>query len=650
MILELMATVWSFFTTFASPEVDKTKLNQLRNTVRHSLKRSVLSEASFLPESQIKKLVTPDKIKVLLPNAKPELVDFICKHAQRLFLTASLHHGNLQDIMDTFKYHGMTDKELPIRDLASEDKYCDVHTEGLQRVCSHEKALEAFHRWDTHDVWTFYNDQWTFCAPILDMGCSSHEFHAKHILPFIEKGTTQKDGHFSTVFQAAIHPSHQIIHGSSKSNTDQTRVALKELKNLSEQNYNVHVSWLNEANALFQIAELRHKHLISQATAFKQGERRFIMLEWANGGTLRDIWQTESHDRSFLDGNKVMRVLEELTGLASALSRLHGTNTRTKTAKATSADRTKKGATSRSKTIFSQGQGDGDGNRLTVPKIRFEGVSSDDGDDSSDNAEEQHWRHGDLKPENILHFKDEKSPWLGTLKIADLGLAKQHVFATTQRQDPTRQRYTTSHYEAPEVITTMNSRVPRSRRYDIWSMGCIIFEYMIWLLYGYEEGLRSFYNEEKDINTHQETLYFTADLTTRQAQVSDVARSWISHILDVDPECNRATPSVIRDLVVLVRDKLLVVDLPQGSMSQDDIKICRASADDLERSLKNIKRMAIDDEQKGGRYLSSGKSRNEVSPPRPQRVRRQSFLSTSSGSTSKQSNLDVGALAANRRA
>ncbi|RKK67138.1 hypothetical protein BFJ69_g14766 [Fusarium oxysporum] len=618
MILELMATVWNLFTTFTSTEVDKTKLNQFRNTVRHSLKRSVLSEESFLPESQIKKLVTPDKIKAILPNAKPELVDFICKHAKKLFLTASFHHGNLQDNMDTFKYHGMTDKELPIRDLTSEDKYCDVHTEGLQRVCSHEKALEAFHRWDTHDVWTFYKDQWTFCAPILDMECSSQEFHAKHILPFIEKGTTQKDGHFST------------------SNTDQTRVALKELKNLSEQNYNVHVSWLNEANALFQIAELRHKHLISQATAFKQGERRFIMLEWANGGTLRDIWQTESHDRSFLDGNKVMRVLEELTGLASALSKLHGTNTRTKTAKATSADRTKKGPASRSKTIFSQGQGDGDGNRLTVPKIRFEGVGSDDGDDSSNNAEEQHWRHGDLKPENILHFKDEKSPWLGTLKIADLGLAKQHAFAATQRQDPTRQRYTTSHYEAPEVITTMNSRVPRSCRYDIWSMGCIIFEYMIWLLYGYEEGLRSLYNEEKDINAHQETLYFTADLSTRQAQVSDVARSWISHILDVDPECNRATPSVIRDLVVLVRDKLLVVDLPNERMSRGDIKRCRASADDLDIILNRIRRAAIQDEYKGGNYLSSGKGRNGVLPPRPRQARKLSFFSTCPVLTSEQ--------------
>jgi serine/threonine protein kinase len=334
-----------------------------------------------------------------------------------------------------------------------------------------------------------------------------------------------------------------------------------------------------------------------------------------------------------------MRVLEELTGLAGALSKLHGTNTGTKTGKVTSTDRRNKQAASGSKTIFSQGKGDRDGNRLTVPKIRFEGVSSDDENDSSDNTEEQHWRHGDLKPENILHFKDENSPWLGTLKIADLGLAKQHAFATTQRQEPTQQKYTTSHYEAPEVITNLNARVPRSRRYDVWSMGCIIFEYMIWLLYGNTEGLGQFYKAKKDIDTHRETLYFTADLRTRQAQVSDVVRSWISHILEVDPECNRATPSVIKDLIILVRDKLLVVDLPREGMSQDDIKRCRASADDLERILKNIRRTAMDDEQKGGKYLSSGNNRTGVSSPRPQQVRRPSFLSTSSGSTSKQSNL-----------
>jgi serine/threonine protein kinase len=637
MILEIMVDLWNLLTGFSSPEVDKTKLKRLRTDIRRSLKNSVINETDFLPESNIKSLVMADKMKLLLPNAKPELIEFICKDAKRLFLIASLRHGSLQDIMVTFRHHGMTDKHLPIRDLTSEDKYCDVHNEGLQRVCSHEKALEALHGWEAHDVWDFYNDQWKFCAPILDMECSSQEFHPKHILPFIEKGTTQKDGHFSTVFEAVIHPSHQIGRGSLRLNKALTRVALKELKSLSEPNYNVHESWLNESNALFQIAELRHKHLVSQATAFKQGERRFIVLEWANGGTLRDIWQKESHDRSVLDGGKVMRVLEELTGIASALSRLHGTNTKTRTGKAMSADLRKKNPMSRSKTILPQGQGD----RLTVPKIRFEGVSSDDDYDSSDYSEEQHWRHGDLKPDNILHFRDEESSWLGTLKIADLGLAKQHAFATTLRQDPTQQKYTTSHYEAPEVITTMNSRVPRSRRYDIWSMGCIIFEYTIWLLYGYEEGLRNFYNEGKDIDAYRETLYFTADLSTRQAQVSDAARRWISHILEVDPECNRATPSVIKDLVMLVRDKLLVVDLPKENMSHDDTNRCRASADDLERALQKIKRAAADDEHKRGKYLSSGKIRSGILAPRPQRVRRQSFLSTSSGSAPKSSNLDT---------
>ncbi|KAF5264211.1 hypothetical protein FOXYS1_5008 [Fusarium oxysporum] len=589
-----MAALWNLLPTFSSPEVDKTKLNRLRNTIRGSLQNSVINETWFLPESDIKNLVTPDKTKLLLRNAKPELIDFICKDAKKLFLIASLHHGNLQGIMGTFRDHGMTDKYLPIRDLTSEDRYCDVHTEGLQRVCSHERALEAFHGWDAHDVWNFYNDQWKFCAPILNMECSSQEFHPKHILPFIQKGTTQKDGHFSTVVEAVIHPSHKIGRGSVKSSIDQTRVALKELKNISEPNYNVHVSWLNEANALFQIAELRHKHLISQATAFKQGERRFIVLEWANGGTLRDIWQKESHNRSLLDGGKVMRVLEELTGIASALSRLHGTNTKTRTAMAMSADPRRKNTMSRSETILSQGQGD----RLSVPKIRFKGVSSDDDYDSSDYGEEQHWRHGDLKPDNIIQFIDDKTSWLGTLKIADLGLAKEHAFATTQ------QKYTTSHYEAPEVITTMNSRVPRSRRYDIWSMGCIIFEYTIWLLYGYKEGLKSFYDEGKDIDAYRETLYFTADLSTRRAQVSDAARRWISHILEVDPECNRATPSVIKDLVMLVRDRLLVIDLPRENMSQDDVNSCRASADDLERVLLKIKRTAIDDAVSAGRLAS----------------------------------------------
>lgn len=44
----------------------------------------------------------------------------------------------------------------------------------------------------------------------------------------------------------------------------------------------------------------------------------------------------------------------------------------------------------------------------------------------------------------------------------------------------------TQKYEPPE---TDNERgeigQPRSRLYDMWSMGCIVFEFIIWLLYSF---------------------------------------------------------------------------------------------------------------------------------------------------------------------
>ncbi|KAM0552705.1 hypothetical protein ACHAPJ_007802 [Fusarium lateritium] len=473
---------------------------------------------------------------------------------------------------------------------------------------------------------------------------SLQDINARCILPFIWRGDAQKDGHFSTVFAAEVHPSHQTGRRSARSSNVRTRVALKELKNLREPNYDVDISWQNEANALFQISELRHKHLISQATAFKQGEKRFIITEWADGGTLRDVWEREPNDRLTLNGDKVMAVLEQLTGLAGALSRLHGTNTRTKTAMVTTKTKrnARSGAGSRSKTIFSPGPKDSGTNHLSVPRIRFEGISSDDenySSDVSDDVGEEHWRHGDLKPDNILQFKDSGSTWLGTLKVADLGLAKQHAFATTQRNEQTQQKYTTSHYEAPEVITNRNLRLPRSRRYDIWSMGCIIFEFTVWLLYGYKDGLEKFYEEKKDIDAHRETLYFASDLTGASARLSDATQRWMKHILEVDPECNRPTPSVIRDLIELVRDRLLVVELPKDRMNDEEIKRCRATADELEAKLSNIKRHATEDEDRKGNYLFSGESRAGALPPRPYDRRRGSFLSTSSGSNSRPSNL-----------
>ena len=99
-------------------------------------------------------------------------------------------------------------------------------------------------------------------------------------------------------------------------------------------------------------------------------------------------------------------------------------------------------------------------------------------------------RHGDLKPSNILHFTGAKSQF-GILKIADFGVSRTHERATGFREAATITTASTYAYEAPEAYDPNLKRFPRSRRYDSWSMGCIILEFVIWLLYDYK-ALSSF--------------------------------------------------------------------------------------------------------------------------------------------------------------
>ncbi|KAI0454926.1 hypothetical protein F5B21DRAFT_473906 [Xylaria acuta] len=176
------------------------------------------------------------------------------------------------------------------------------------------------------------------------------------------------------------------------------------------------------------------------------------------------------------------------------------------------------------------------------------------------------WRHGDVKPENILRFK--KQTTLGTLKLGDLGLAKTHHTNTALRQAPTETRVGTMRYEPPETVTS-NSR-PRSRKYDIWSMGCVIMEFVIWLLYG-PTGLNEFSRALSSDNTIGEAFYSTRQGGGRelQAEVHPVVRFWLREISQ-NPDCPR--DSAIADLVRLVETYLLVVRTSPARLSSSMVE------------------------------------------------------------------------------
>lgn len=96
-------------------------------------------------------------------------------------------------------------------------------------------------------------------------------------------------------------------------------------------------------------------------------------------------------------------------------------------------------------------------------------------------------RHGDIKPQNILIFNNTESN-AETLVIADVGIAKYHAIYTRERYSGTTTPFGSRRYEPPEVE---GKEVPRSRKYDMWSLGCVLLEFLIWLVSG-AKGFDSF--------------------------------------------------------------------------------------------------------------------------------------------------------------
>ncbi|KAI1212730.1 uncharacterized protein F4807DRAFT_457529 [Annulohypoxylon truncatum] len=132
---------------------------------------------------------------------------------------------------------------------------------------------------------------------------------------------------------------------------------------------------------------------------------------------------------------------------------------------------------------------------------------------------EKNCRHGDLKPENIL--VSERSNNEIFLQITDMGSAKIHSVPTSLRQIGTTSLAGTLRYQPPEVRTSRR----RSRAYDIWSMGCILLEFIVWFLYGWD-GLSEF-NKSFD---HTTQPFFRIGIGEERCILQPNVDKWIKHL------------------------------------------------------------------------------------------------------------------------
>ncbi|KAI4957405.1 hypothetical protein J4E86_004543 [Alternaria arbusti] len=173
-------------------------------------------------------------------------------------------------------------------------------------------------------------------------------------------------------------------------------------------------------------------------------------------------------------------------------------------------------------------------------------------------------RHGDLKPENILRSSGSHR---GIFQIADLGLAKIHSLPTHARNKPSASPGGTLRYRPPEVGRKI------SRSYDMWGMGCIILEWIIWLVYGIhelDEFCQQAFPEEFD-------AFWLRDSESRTT--NPVVASWMKHMTDTClADGDQCYSAALRKLLIFVRDRLLVPD----STEQDTSDSYHPSADNEE--------------------------------------------------------------------
>lgn len=373
-------------------------------------------------------------------------------------------------------------------------------------------------------------------------------------------------------------------------------------------------AWENEAGTLEAINGLNHNHIIKCIAAIRRGNGRYFMFPWATGRSLRDFW--DKTPRQPPSAEIILQVITQLRGIADALDELHNfEGGRSVTRPSERQDDVEE---SSDESDNNPAQSNPENPQVMLDDLPI--VLDNEVDDYRDARTAPSIRHGDLKPENILRFVDNASQ-LGTLRLADMGLAKRHVVATQLRSKGTNTRWSTRQYEAPEALSDKNAR---SRLYDVWSMGCITLEFIIWILYGNAE-LGKMYSEVKGL-TNQIWQYYkivphTAD-EPGGARVHPVVNRWVNYIDQVDPECKDGQSSAIKDLLAVVREKLLVVPLPPDRISGVErgrtlapslgskVTHYRATAAEFRDALDSILAKA---DQKN--YLFTGQDRSTLKPP-----------------------------------
>ncbi|KIW78369.1 hypothetical protein Z517_08204 [Fonsecaea pedrosoi CBS 271.37] len=522
----------------------------LKDRLRDERKESCIDKKKFVPESCLDTHLTKENIEAELERkdivVTTELVDFIQTKAKKLF--AILVYSEILEAIIGCYEHQLMDDHLPLLLRKVDNRYeISSLSENEPSDVSFQVASDVFRIGSKDGTWKWNRGR------LHDFAENQWQFMAPVFKK--ERYRYKLDGQHILPFVSVgkekgggFSKVYRVtIHHAHQQGYSSSTVAFKQLDRQSQHAGQERLEKMQqeEGDILEIIRELdpQDPHLIEVFAVIERGREICFIFPWANGGNLREVWEQENPETNNLDW--INWAIDQLLGLSVAISRLHHLG-----------------------------------------------------------LEKRNCRHGDLKPENILHFKGEKEI-RGKLVIADVGLARVHTNPTYDRAGRnilTIAMSGTQRYEPPDLLDP----VPRSRVYDIWSLGCICLEFIIWLLYG-KGGLRRF-NEAFT----QRKFWTAPQNATRSvdATLEGEVFKWMNWMQATDPRVAKDT--ALGDLLDLVRDRLLVIKVERGgnAVPSND---CRARSEEVCQILANIRKKA----KKDAPYLTKCAEKPDPSPHGP---------------------------------
>lgn len=215
----------------------------------------------------------------------------------------------------------------------------------------------------------------------------------------------------------------------------------------------IEYSFKNEVDSYISLENKVPLHIYKQQFlkyygSFKKGDKAFIMLEYADQGSLSD----------FFEQNQLPLERTELRDLWSSLI------------------------------------------NLFIGLQYIHGLEQDPGNSNFGNVR---CVHHDLKPDNIFVFKQGVSTAYNyQFKIGDFGMSSVSLVKTTDKFVKAPADPSTKMYGAPEL----SSRYPDLEdinhgalwEMDIWSFGCVLFECLVWMTCGSRGVLAFFHMRQKE--------------------------------------------------------------------------------------------------------------------------------------------------------